>query len=278
MIVALLANPGSGSGDAPTAVPDRLRAGCAEVRDCRDPEALQRAAVGADRVAVAGGDGSVAPAAAVAGEAELPLAVIPRGTANDFANAMGLPSDLEEACELALRGEHTRPLELGHMGERPFVNVASGGLAAVAARHADALKERLGRFAYMWGAVRAGAASGPWGCRVTCDDREVFSGAAWQVIVACSGAFGGGSEIAAADPADGMLDVTVIPAGSRIRLAQRAVGLRSGNVTEQPGVVHSRARTAEVHGELEFNLDGELVTDGETGFSVSAAAFRLVVG
>ena len=164
------------------------------------------------------------------------------------------------------------------MGARPFVNVASGGLAAVAARHASSLKKRLGRFAYMWGALRAGVTAGPWECRVRCDDRGVFSGDAWQVIVASSGAFGGGSDIAEADPTDGILDVTVIPAGSRLRLAQHAAGLRSGEVTAQRGVVHVRCRTAAVDGELKFNVDGELVSESAARFGVSAAAFQLVVG
>lgn len=208
----------------------------------------------------------------------MPIAVVPCGTANDFARAKELPRQVDEACRLAVRGERTRALELGHMGERPFVNVASGGLAAVAARRADPLKKRLRQFAYLWGAVRAGASSGPWQCRVRCDAREVFSGGAWQVIVASSGAFGGGSEIAAADPADGVLDVTVIPAGSRLRLARRAVGLRSGGVTEQRGVVHARGRAVEVDGELEYNVDGEIVAEGRARFGVSPAAFRLVVG
>ena len=76
------------------------------------------------------------------------------------------------------------------MGARPFVNVASGGLAAVAARRAHPLKKRLRQLAYLWGAVRAGAVLGPVGCRVRCDGRELFRDEAWQVIVACSGAFG----------------------------------------------------------------------------------------
>ena len=56
---------------------------------------------------MAGGDGSIAPAAAAAGAAGLPLAVIPAGTANDFAHGMKLPLDLDEACRLAVQG--TRP-------------------------------------------------------------------------------------------------------------------------------------------------------------------------
>lgn len=277
MIVALFANPGSGAGGAAD-TERRLRELGAEVRAVGDTGALEEVSAEVDRIVVAGGDGSVAPAAEVAGRAGVPLAVVPCGTANDFAGAMGLPDDVQEACRLAVRGDRLRALELGHMGGRPFVNVASGGLAAVAARHAAPLKQRLSRFAYLWGAVRAGASAGPWQCRVACDGREVFDGAAWQVIVASSGAFGGGSEIEAADPTDGALDVTVIPAGSRLRLAPRAVGLRSGRVTEQRGVVHARGRSARVDGELEYNVDGEIVAQDAARFGVSLAAFRLVVG
>ncbi len=278
MLIALRANPGSGSGDASEEVPARLRDLGAEVREVTEDEALRAAASGADRIVVAGGDGSVAPAAAAAAEIDLPLAVVPCGTANDFARAMGLPDTLAEACALAVRGERMRTLELGHMGTRPFVNVASAGLAAVAARHAASLKGRLGRFAYLWGALRAGATAGPWRCQVRCDDRAVFSGEIWQVIVASSGAFGGGSDIAEADPTDGILDVTVIPAGSRLRLIRHAAGLRSGKVTSQRGVLHVRCHTAEVDGEVDFNVDGELVSERAARFGVSSTAFQLVVG
>jgi len=277
LIVALLANSDSGAGGAPE-TEQRLRAMGADVRRSDDVEGLRAAAADADRIVVAGGDGSVAPAAALAAQTGLPLAVVACGTANDFARTMELPRDAEEASRLAVRGERLRTLELGHMGERPFVNVASGGLAAVAARHAAPLKERLRQFAYGWGALRAGAAAGPWECRVACDDREVFAGRVWQVIVASSGAFGGGSEIEVADPTDGALDVTVIPAGSRLRLAQRAFGLRFGRVTEQSGVIHRRARRVTVEGRLEYNVDGEIVAEDSASFGVSPAAFDLVVG
>ena len=89
----------------------------------------------------------------------MPLAVLPTGTANDFARAYGLPGDPREAAELAADGERTRPLELGRLADgRPFVNVASAGLASVAARNAQPLKPRLGPLAYGVGALRAAAA------------------------------------------------------------------------------------------------------------------------
>lgn len=95
---------------------------------------------------MAGGDGSIAPAAAAAASAGIPLAVIPAGTANDFARELDLPRDIEEACRLAAAGRETRSLDLGRMGERPFVNIASAGLAPVAASEASGLKGRSVRW------------------------------------------------------------------------------------------------------------------------------------
>src|SRR3954447_24928388 len=78
-----------------------------------------------DRIVVSGGDGSIAPVAERAGALGVPLAVIPAGTANDFARANGIPSDLRAAAELAVQGTTLRSLELGRLSTgRPFVNVA----------------------------------------------------------------------------------------------------------------------------------------------------------
>ena len=94
-----------------------------------------------------------------------------------------------------------RRLELGRLADgRPFVNVASAGLASVAARRAAPLKPRLGPLAYAVGAVRAAATAAPLRCTVRADGETVYEGAAWQVIVAVTGAFGGGSDVGAADP------------------------------------------------------------------------------
>ena len=181
-----------------------------------------------ERLAVAGGDGTIGTAAELAGRLDVPLAVLPTGTANDFARAYGLPSDPRAAAELAATGEHTRPLELGRLADgRPFVNVASAGLASVAARNAQPLKPRLGPLAYGVGALRAAAREHPLPVTVRVDGEVVHDDGCWQLIVAVSGAFGGGSGVAEADPDDGVLDVVVLPAGSRAGLARRAWGLRT---------------------------------------------------
>lgn len=276
MIIALFANPDSGRGSAPRVEHD-LRTLGAEVRLADTVDALRAAATGADRLAVAGGDGSVAPAAAIAAELGIPLAVMPCGTANDFVRALELPDDVEEACRLAVLGERLRTLELCYMDGRPFVNVANGGLAAAAARHSVPLKRALGPVAYLGGAAWAGLLERPRRVSVHCDGRLVFEGAVWQVTVASSGAFGGGSDIGPADSTDGLLDVAVIPAGPRIRLVQRAWGMRSGRITDQRDVRHERGSTVRVEGKLDYNVDGEIVRAHTADFTVEPAAFQLVV-
>ena len=207
--------------------------------------------------------------------------MIATGTANDFARANGLPDDPLEAAALAATGTETRDLELGRLADgRPFVNVASAGLAAKAARHASPFKKVLGPFAYAVGALRAAATEAPMRCSVRVDGEPGFDGGAWQLIVAAGGAFGGGSEIGVADPGDGELDVTVLPAGSRIALARRAWGLRRGTVEQQEPVEHLRGCVVEValpRG-AELNVDGEIRDGGLERVTVERAAYALVVG
>jgi diacylglycerol kinase family enzyme len=280
--IALIANAASGGGLDPEPLVATMRRHGAEVRACScEPEQLEAVpAWGPDRLAVAGGDGTIGAVAELAARLGVPLAVIPRGTANDFARNAELPLDVEAACGLAATGGDLRPRELGRLADgRPFVNVASAGLASAAARRAAPFK-RLGPLAYPVGAIHAAATEPPLRCAVRADGRAVFDGQAWQAIVAVTGAFGGGAEIGAADPDDGVLDATVLPAGSRLGLARRACGLRRGTIADQGDVHHARGEVIEVDlpPGTEFNVDGELRDGGMERITVERGAFELVVG
>jgi diacylglycerol kinase family enzyme len=230
---------------------------------------------GAERVVVSGGDGTVAQGAELAARLGVPLAVIPTGTANDFARATGIPRDEEAAAELAVTGPPGPAHDLARMDGRPFVNVAAAGLAPAAARRAEPLKRFLGPLAYTAGAAAAGVLEQPIACTID----PHFAGRAWQVIVAGTGAFGGGAEIDAADPADGRLDLVVLPAGPRVALVRYAAGMRRGTLAEAPGAIHARADafTIDLPTGTSFNVDGEVVeASGRVRFTVEAGAFRLV--
>jgi diacylglycerol kinase (ATP) len=280
MTVALVANERSGASN-PALCAERLHSFGAEVR-LFDIDNLESAvASGADRVVVAGGDGSIAPVAAAAGAAGIPLAVVAAGTANDFARRMELPDGLSAACRLAVHGTKLRSLELGWMNDRrPFVNVASAGLPAPAAERASSWKDRLGPLAYAAGAISAGMSATPLTCLVECDGRELLAGEAWQVTVAASGAFGAGATVEEADPGDGALEVVAIEAGPRLGLVSLAYHLRRGDLTRHPRAYHMHCNQAEVQvpDGTGFNVDGELVTTGDARFRAVRGAFRLVVG
>jgi diacylglycerol kinase family enzyme len=266
--LALVVNPAAGSGRNRVSIPG------AEIVDIRELDRLETA----DRIVVAGGDGSIGPVAELAGRLNTPLAVIPSGTANDFARANGIPLDLQAATRLAMSGTELRSLELGHLATgRPFVNVASAGLSSLAGRRAQPLKSRFGPLAYGLGAARAAATGRPLHITVDVDGQRVYAADAWQVMVACTGAFGGGSGIGAADATDGDLDVVIVPAGSRAGLVKRAWGLRTQTIERQRNVAHFEGRVVSVIGAGEINCDGEFVAGGLERVTARANAFRLVV-
>jgi diacylglycerol kinase family enzyme len=286
MRLALIANDASGSGS--TAAGEvagalRRRGARVEVHRVRevcapagDPSALLEA--GADRVVVAGGDGSVGGAAELAACLGVPLAVVPTGTANDFARSLDLPLDLDEACALAARERvRTTRVDVARAGDRAFVNAASAGLSVLAARRAHDLKPRLGPLAYAVGALRAGLTARPVRVRVVVDGHEAFSGAAWQVIVAGTGAFGGGAELDAADPADRRLDVAVLAAGPRAALVRRGWAMRAGGLADQDGVLHARGREIEVAGASTFNVDGEVLRLHVATFRTGGESVQIVI-
>ncbi len=298
MLIALVANPHSGGATEPGEIERALAADGARVRSTAidalvsEPDAgldAERVAAGVrelsadgrpDRVVVAGGDGSIGPVALLAAELGVPLAVVAAGTANDFARALKLPTDLAAACALARApGARTRPAELATAGKRPFVNAASAGLSVLAAREAKPYKARLGALAYAVGALRAGATASPLPCRVVGDGEERFSGKVWQVVVGVTGAFGGGSEIGGTVAGDEQLDTAVIPAGSRAALAWRALGMRTGRLTAQSDVAHVRAAVVEL--ELPpgtaLNVDGEVCRRIPYRFALRPGGFEVVV-
>lgn len=266
MRIALVVNEGSGGGTDPVALEQHLEAAGAEVEthafDALDTLPLD----GIDRLVVAAGDGGVGPAAARASAAGIPLAVLPSGTANDFAGFLDLPDDPEEAARLAADpAARTRRIDVGRSGRIPFLNAAACGLSVAAAEHATPLKKALGAAAYAVGAVRAGAGEDACTYRVFVDGEERFDGEAWQVIVSGTGAFGNGAEVEPADPADGELHVTVLHGGSRVALPLRAWGMRQGGLTEQDGVTTFSGREVVVEGADAWNVDGERCEHDDAG-------------
>ena len=277
-MIALLANPDSGSGGAED-IERVLRARGLDVVRFDLDRAADVAAAAPERVDRRRRRRLDRLAAEAAAHAGAPLGVVPVGTANDFARALGLPDDPAEATELAATGERDR-VPRPRQG-RPAAVRQRRQRRAIAGRRPQGgwAEGLLGPLSYTVGALRAGLLAQPVEARVAVDGRTAFDGRAWQLIVGLTGAFGGGAEVDS-DPADGRLDLVVIEARSRARLVLHGYGLRSGTVEEQEGVVTATGARIEVDTDSDagFNVDGELVDERRLEFTAEPRAFEVVVG
>jgi len=103
-----------------------------------------------DRVWVAGGDGTLNTVITelLKRNIELPIAIFPIGTANDFAHHFGIQKDLSKQLDIAL-GNTCTPVDVGQMNQQYFINVASlGALIDVSHRTETIAKNTLGMLAY----------------------------------------------------------------------------------------------------------------------------------
>ncbi|OBF16344.1 bifunctional phosphatase PAP2/diacylglycerol kinase family protein [Mycobacterium sp. ACS4331] len=147
--VVLVVNPASGSGTG-ARVLDEVRealpkAEIVELGEDDDPEQVLRdAATRAEVLAIAGGDGTVSTAAAVAVDAKLPLAVFPAGTFNHFAKDIGCATVADTVG--AIRDGSVACVDLVCLNQsRMVVNTASIGAYPFFVQTREKLEHRLGK-------------------------------------------------------------------------------------------------------------------------------------
>ena len=209
-----------------------------------------------DVLVVFGGDGTVHEVAnglPLGGDGPL-VALLPAGTGNDLARALGMPPDpVAGAAELA--GARPRAIDLLDCGPRRAANGINAGFAAAATVVLSRpVKKVLGPAAYLVGGLRAGVNPPTWQARVEVDGR-VVEGEALAVVVGNGGSFGGGRWlIPDADVGDGLLDVLVVPAtASKAALARHLAKDR-----RLPGdLPRLRGPQATVVTDMPCRLDGE---------------------
>ena len=246
-----------------------LRGGAdVRVEQCSDPDDVGSLLDGRDgrQVVMAGGDGSVHLLVSTlrrrgALAPDDPIGLLPLGTGNDLARALGLPLDAAGAAESLLSG---RPRSLDLLVDDAggtVVNVVHVGIGAQAAEQASALKDKLGKAAYAVGSAVAGVRETGWDLRVEVDGRVVHDGEPVLMVAVCNGrTIGGGAEVAPdASPDDGQLDVVVATSTGPLARLGFGVAMRGGDHVERDDVSTYRGSTVTVTGE-EFpsNADGEL--------------------
>lgn len=112
---------------------------------------------GAKRIAVAGGDGTIATAATLVANKDVELAILPCGTLNHFAKDHGIPADMAKAAVVAVDGVVTLA-DVGYVNDDIFLNTSSIGAYVSFVRVRERFEKHLGyRIASLFAAIRTWA-------------------------------------------------------------------------------------------------------------------------
>jgi diacylglycerol kinase family enzyme len=264
--VLVITNAAAGGSDRVEAALAVLRTGDdVEVVATESPADCEAAVarLGDRRVVVCGGDGSVhtiVGALRRAGALDRPVGLIPLGTGNDLARALGLPLEPADAARVVLTGRPRRLDLLVDDAGGVVVNAVHLGVGAEAARQAAVLKPRLGRLAYLVGGVSAGLAASGWSLTVRVDGTELVSGQVLQVGIGLGRSVGGGSPLTPHSVLDDQqADVVVSTAVGLLARAGYGLRLRRGSHVDRPDVHTARGTTVAATGEpFHCNADGEI--------------------
>ena len=242
-------------------------------------ETLLRHGPATDRIVIGGGDGTISNALPELLQLDKPLAVLPLGTANDFARSLGLPQDSLAAARVALHGR-THRVDVGLVNGRPFLNVANVGVAAnVSQAQSQELKRTWRILSYPIGLLRVAREARPFYVDLACDGAPGWSGAVYQVSVANGRYHGGGltvAEHAAID--DGRLHLYVILPGTVWQLLACVTHLKFGllkpDVLHRQSASHVSLRTSRPRS---VNADGEIVTKTPAEFALLPERLTVMV-
>ncbi|GAA4734375.1 YegS/Rv2252/BmrU family lipid kinase [Modestobacter marinus] len=272
--VAVLVNAAAGRGRGARAVPAvvgaltaggvRPRVLAAGTRADGERQAAVAVADGVAAVAALGGDGTAHAALQAVAGTGIPLALLPAGSGNDLATALGVPPDpVRAAAALTadLRAGRTRLLDAARTGGRWWATVLCCGFDSAVTDRAGRLRWPRGHHRYDVAILLELARLRPRAVTLTVDgavrQQEVtlvaFGNTAW---------YGGGLRIApAADPADGLLEVVVIGPVSRRELVRTRPRLAAGSHVDHPAVTVLRGREIGLAGAgLTTWADGEPIS------------------
>ena len=234
-------------------------------------------AAGAGLVFAMGGDGTVRACAQALAGGGIPLAIVPWGTANLPARALGVPTGLDAALGVGF-GRHERRIDLAVADGITYAAMAGIGVdAAVVGATPGRFKARAGWLAYA--AAGARHALGPHTTFELRLDGAPLTRRARSVVVGNAGLLPGGFALLPdARLDDGLLDVGILAPSSPLGWARVAYRIMAGSRYEDGQLERYRARRIEIRaaGELPREVDGEVIEPGRS-LTVTVAPAALLV-
>jgi diacylglycerol kinase (ATP) len=254
-----------------------------------DAERAGRQAVdaGCTHVFVAGGDGTLNEAlngvgSRANGLEQVTFGIIPLGTGNDFARALAIPADVDDAIAAVTRGEVVR-VDAGRLNDRIFVNVSGGGfIAEVSDAVTPQLKSIAGRLAYLVGGAQALLEFEPIRMTLAAEPGGERIGAGVHAFAVCNSRMIGGGRLIAPHAIidDGLLDLCVIEAMPTLEFVALLRTVADGGHLDDPRVRYlqvSRA-TMQFDRRILVNTDGEVLETDRCEYHVLPKAVRFFAG
>ncbi|MDN4066715.1 diacylglycerol kinase [Paenibacillus vini] len=218
---------------------------------------------GYDIIIAAGGDGTLNEVVnGMAGKDNLPpLGIFPLGTTNDFARAMKIPKRWEDYCDLVIENK-TRPIDIGKVNGRHFINIAGGGsLTELTYEVPSRLKTLIGQLAYYMKGIEKMASLSPTHLIIDAEGHDRMEGEFMLFLIANSNSVGGFEKLApGAQIDDGLLDVIAVKKCNLAEFIRLVTMALRGDHFNDTHVVYFKTQRMEVTspGNVLLNLDGEL--------------------
>jgi diacylglycerol kinase (ATP) len=229
--------------------------------DCHVSEAFVDIHNHYEYVLVAGGDGTVDTVVNAMKEKniELPIAILPTGTANDFAKYIGMPADIEKACEKILQSK-PKKVDVGRINNKYFINVASTGLFTDVSQKTDVnMKNTIGKLAY----YIKGLEQLPnfRSLKIKVNSEEIQYVGDMYLMLIFNGQTAGNFKLAyKSEITDGLLDVIIIKASHVKDIVSLFIKiLRGEHLEDQTGLIYFKTSKLEVecHEDIVTDIDGE---------------------
>jgi diacylglycerol kinase (ATP) len=232
-----------------------------------------------DVVIVGGGDGTLNAAIEGLVETQLPLGILPLGTANDLARTLGIPTSINAACQV-IAGRTMKRIDLGSVNGHYFFNVASFGLSVdITERLTRQAKRRWGVLAYGVAAMQAIWASRPFTATIRSGE-QVDQVKTIQVSVGNGLYYGGGLAVAHdASIADDRLDLYSLEIDYMWQWMKLLPAMYKGRHHLSPYVYAQQGQEFWIETKRSFsiNTDGELTTQTPAHFKVVSKAISVIV-
>ncbi|WP_211841561.1 diacylglycerol/lipid kinase family protein [Rudaeicoccus suwonensis] len=282
----VIVNPMAGGGRAVRAAREVVADLCdmgATVRTTFSPSIdaadgiVETTAERGEQAVVVGGDGFVSSLAGSFAARRLAFAIVPSGRGNDFARQLAIPANVHDAARLAFSGVPT-PVDAIDAGGTIVVGSVYAGVDSLVSSIVNSSTRLPPALQYQLASMRGLLGFAPRNYVVTVDS-ETYEYEGFTAIAANSGYYGKGMHIAPeASVHDGLLDVVMIGAGSRMKFIRSFPQVYKGTHLQNPEIRSARGRSVRIEAVgVEAYADGEPLGDLPMSATVLPGALTVLL-